>query len=112
MQELDEAEFDPASKLQLLAPLLVGISALAGVAVPLHRFAYPEKSSDGINISKLEPVNKAIELWKVRFADSQSLLVEHENISKPNLPLLWISEENEELDARIIRGIQNQGFFS
>ena len=68
------------------------------------------KSSDGINISKLEPVNKAIELWKVRFADSQSLLVEHENISKPNLPLLWISEENEELDARIIRGIQNQGF--
>lgn len=108
MQELDEAEFDPASK--LLAPLLVRISALAGVAVPLHRFAYPEKSSDGINISKLEPVNKAIELWKVRFADSQSLLVEHENISKPNLPLLWISEENEELDARIIRGIQNQGF--
>ena len=42
MQELDEAEFDPASK--LLAPLLVRISALAGVAVPLHRFAYPEKA--------------------------------------------------------------------
>ena len=108
MQELDEAEFDPASK--LLAPLLVRISALAGVAVPLHRFAYPEKSSDGINISKLEPVNKAIELWKVRFADSQSLLVEHENISKPNLPLLWISKKMRSLTLALSEAFRTKVF--
>ena len=50
-----------------LAPLLVKISALAGVAVPLHRFAYPDESEDGLELSKLEPVNQAIELWKIRF---------------------------------------------
>ena len=38
-----------------LAPLLVKISALAGV--DLHRF-YPDESEDGLELSKLEPSTK------------------------------------------------------
>lgn len=93
-----------------LAPLLVKIAALAGVAVPLHRFATPVLSSGGLELSNLEPSNQAIELWKIRFLDGQANLLETNQISKSDLPLLWLSNKEESLDAGIIRGIQNQGF--
>ena len=93
-----------------LAPLLVKISALAGVAVPLHRFAYPDESEDGLKLSKLEPVNQAIELWKIRFPDGEANLISSDEFTKADLPLLWIDKTDDEIDARIIRGAQNQGF--
>ena len=94
----------------MLAPLLVKMSALAGVAVPLHRFAFPEASADGIELASLAPSSQAIELWKIRFPDGPSQALTAEEITKPILPLLWVKQGDGDLDARIIRGIQNQGF--
>ena len=96
----------------LLAPFLVKISALAGVAVPLHRFAYPEESSDGINVTQLEPANAAMELWKIRFPDGVASIIHPDQITKSSLPILWVNGNAEDLDLRIIRGIQNDGFLA
>ena len=93
-----------------LAPLLVKLSALAGVAVPLNRFAFPRESSDGIEFPKLAPANQAVELWKARFLDGEAQAIRFEEISKATLPLLWIGEAKTELTVGIIRGIQNRGF--
>lgn len=93
-----------------LAPLLVKLSALAGVAVPLNRFASPRESSDGIEFPKLAPANQAVELWKARFLDGEAQAIRFEEISKATLPLLWIGEAKTELTVGIIRGIQNRGF--
>jgi ATP-binding cassette subfamily C protein LapB len=93
-----------------LAQLLVKISALAGVAVPHHRFAYPEVNSDGMELSKLEPINQAIELWKIRFADGQAREIDPIDLKKSDLPVLWFGELDGYIDIRIVRGIQNQGF--
>ena len=70
-----------------LAPLLVKLSALAGVAVPLNRFAFPRESSDGIEFPKLAPANQAVELWKARFLDGEAQAIRFEEISKATLPL-------------------------
>ena len=93
-----------------LAPLLVRISALAGFAVPLYRFSYPAETPEGIKLSKLEPVNQAVELWKARFANGRADIMEPGDISKSNLPLLWIAEEDGTPKVGIIRGIQNKNF--
>ena len=82
-----------------LAPLLVKIAALAGVAVPLHRFATPVLSSGGLELSNLDPSNQAIELWKIRFSDGQADLLETSEISKSDLPLLWLSNKEESLNC-------------
>ena len=101
-----------ASMANLLAPFLVKISALAGVAVPLHRFAYPEESSDGINVTQLDPANAAMELWKIRFPDGVASIIHPDQITKSSLPILWVNGNAEDLDLRIIRGIQNDGFLA
>ena len=94
----------------LLAPFLVRISALAGVAVPLYRFAYPAQSAEGLDLSNLEMANQAIELWKIRFPDGHAQIIEPGDVKKSNLPLLWIVEEGEGAQVRVIRGLQNNGF--
>lgn len=94
----------------VLAPLLVKISALMGVAVPLYRFAFSQANEDGVKLSNLDPLSQAIELWKVRFSDGSANLILPNNIKKSDLPLLWIGNNQEQIDARIVRGIQNQGF--
>lgn len=93
-----------------LAPLLVRISALAGVAVPAHRFAYPEKSDDGLELAQLESLHQAVALWKARFADGQARPLAASEATKSHLPLLWIAKAPSSFDARVIRGLQNQGF--
>ena len=107
------APVDPAPDMTVrqIAPLLVKISALSGVAVPLNRFSYSEENADGIALAKLEPENQAMELWKVRFPDGETRFIDHEEITKSDLPLLWLTNVEDGLDARIIRGIQNNGFF-
>ena len=93
-----------------LAPLLVRISALAGVAVPVHRFAYPEENDDGLELAQLESAQQAVALWKVRFSDGQARFLSPSEVTKSHLPLLWIAKTPANFDARIIRGLQNQGF--
>lgn len=110
-QPTKATELEAGNKVSsILAPLLVKLSALDSIAVPLHRFAFPEENSNGIQLSQLEPINQAIELWKIRFPDGTGSIIESEEIKKSELPLLWINEANKELEACIIRGIQNNGF--
>ena len=94
----------------ILAPLLVKISALAGIAVPVHRFSFPDESNDGIGLSQLGPASQAIELWKIRFPDGQAQDFNPQEINKSNLPFLWVCALDDGIDGRIIRGIQNQGY--
>lgn len=94
----------------LIAPFLVRLSALAGVAVPQFRFEFPEKNAEGIELSQLDPSSQAIALWKIRFPDGQAIETDPTEITKLDLPLFWVSEISEDLDLGIIRGIQNQGF--
>jgi ATP-binding cassette subfamily C protein LapB len=94
----------------ILAPLLVKISALSGIAVPVHRFSFPSESNDGIELSQLGPASQAIELWKIRFPDGQVQPLNPQEINKSNLPLLWVCTLDDGVDGRIIRGIQNQGY--
>ena len=49
-------------------------------------------------------------MWKIRFPDGPSQALTAEEIQTPILPLLWVKQGDGDLDARIIRGIQNQGF--
>lgn len=93
-----------------LAPLLVRISALARVAVPVHRFAFPETNADGVELAHLDPANQAIELWKSRFLDGDAFIIDITKVGKSDLPLLWVLRTGQGFEARIIRGIQNQGF--
>ena len=52
-------------------------------------------------MSKLEPVNQAIELWKIRFPDGEANLISSDKFTKADLPLLWIDKTNDEIDAQL-----------
>ncbi|ETN92817.1 RTX-I toxin determinant B [Gammaproteobacteria bacterium MOLA455] len=93
-----------------LVSLLVRIAGLAGVAVPVHRFTYAEKNTDGVELARLDVVERAIELWKLRFPDGEAKIVNTQSVSKSDLPVLWLQKDGS--DACIIRGIQNHGYLS
>lgn len=93
-----------------LASLLVRIAGLAGVAVPVHRFTYAETNTDGVELARLDVVEQAIELWKLRFPDGQANIVKMQSVSKSDLPVLWLQKDGS--DACIIRGIQNHGYLA
>lgn len=109
-QENKLEKLQGGSQAEVLAPLMVKISALAGIAVPVYRFAYLQENADGIEFSELYGVEFAIELWKTRFSDGNAQLLKIADIKKSDLPLLWIDDESGEFEARIVRGIQNNGF--
>ncbi len=95
-----------------LAPLLVRISALARVAVPVHRFAFPETNADGVELAHLDPANQAIELWKSRFLDGEAFIIDITKVGKPDLPLLWVLKTAQGFEAKIIRGFKIKGSWS
>ena len=95
-----------------LAPFLVRIAALAGIAVPLHRFAYPEQSEEGIELSKMGRLDRAVALWRLRFPDGAALEIAPDEVTKSDLPLLWLAAEENNADMRLIRGLQNKAFLA
>lgn len=106
----EEKRMGLEESVQVFAPFLVKIAALSGVAVPLHRFDYPEEGDIGVDFGQLEPVNQAILLWKARFKDGEVRLVSPAEIKKSDLPLLWVCESGNGVDVCIIRGVQHRGF--
>jgi hypothetical protein len=85
---------DPYQKIagdDALPRLLARLAALQGIAVPLHRFAYQEQTSEGVEISRLPLPERSMELWQTRFAEATIVELSVESIHKSHLPLLWFS---------------------
>ena len=102
---------DPYQKIagdDALPRLLARLAALQGIAVPLHRFAYQEQTSEGVEISRLPLPERSMELWQTRFAEATIVELSVESIHKSHLPLLWFSVDGSQV--KLVRGIQNQQF--
>ena len=93
---------------ETLAQLLSRLAALQGVAVPVHRFAYQEKTPEGVELERMPLIDRAMTLWQIRFAGAKVLRVPVASLEKRQLPMLWVSEEGS--DIKLIRGIQNQRY--
>jgi len=104
----DQDPYSGLSNNNSLASLLARIAGLAGVAVPLHRFSYPVNNEQGIELEQLDAVQRATELWMIRFPRGSAKVVKVENLNKSNLPALWLPGQGT--GARLIRGVTHQGF--
>ena len=92
-----------------LPRLLARLAALQGIAVPLHRFAYQEKTSEGVEVARLPLPERSMVLWQARFAEAIIAELSAESIRKSHLPLLWFSADGSP-QVMLVRGIQNQQF--
>ena len=61
-------------------------------------------------MAQLDAVSQITRLWNIRFLDGQARSIPHDKIAKGNLPLIWVRDDGNDLDIRIILGIQNKGF--
>ena len=93
---------DPA-----LSTLLSRLAALLGHAVPAHRFGMVEYSADGIELAELARDQKAIEMWRARFAGAPIHTPKVGDLERGSFPLLWISEDGQ--DVRLVRGRLSHG---
>ena len=75
----------------------------------MHRFTYPSENADGIELAQLDAVSQITRLWNIRFLDGQARSIPHDKIAKgTSVNLGW--DDGNDLDIRIILGIQKQGF--
>ena len=90
-----------------LASLLSRMAALLGHAVPSHRFGMVEHSQDGLELARLPRQQKAIEMWKARFANAPVRFLSPDELDRGSFPLLWIAADGQ--DVRLVRGRFSHG---
>jgi ATP-binding cassette subfamily C protein LapB len=90
-----------------LSSLLSRVAALLGHAVPSHRFGMVEYSQDGVELAQLPRQQKAIEMWKARFASAPVRVLRPDELDPGSFPLLWIAADGE--DLRLVRGRLSHG---
>jgi ATP-binding cassette subfamily C protein LapB len=90
-----------------LSLLLSRTAALLGHAVPLHRFGMVEHSQDGIELALLSRQQKAIEMWKARFAGAAICILRPDDLDAGSFPLLWIAADGQ--NVRLVRGRLSHG---
>jgi len=90
-----------------LSSLLSRLAALLGQAVPAHRFGMVEHSADGIELAQLPRQQKAIEMWKARFATGPMRVLRADQLDPGCFPLLWLAADGQEL--RLVRGRLSHG---
>ena len=90
-----------------LSGLLSRLAALLGHAVPSHRFGMVEHSQDGVELAQLPRQQKAIEMWKARFAGAPISVLRPDELDPGSFPLLWISADGQ--DVRLVRGRLSHG---
>jgi ATP-binding cassette, subfamily C, bacterial LapB len=80
---------------QSLATQLSRLAALLGHAVPVHRFAMQAQTSDGVDMSSLPRLQRAMEMWSARFPSGQVQLRTLESLQRRDFPLLWVSADSQ-----------------
>lgn len=90
-----------------LSLILARYASIKGIAVQRHRFDYPEATDEGAKFKDLKLVDRAESIWRLRFPFGRAELLTVEQIDKTVLPLLWISEDQE--DVFLVRGILSSG---
>jgi len=110
----NDPELSPAEALlmhdEALSVLLSRLAALLGHAVPSHRFGMVEHSADGVEMAQLPRQDKAIEMWKARFASAPTRTLRPDELDPGSFPLLWIAADGQ--DVRLVRGRLSHGAFS
>ena len=90
-----------------LSSLLSRMASLLGHAVPAHRFGMLEHSQDGVELAQLPRQQKAIEMWKARFAGAPISVLRPNELDPGSFPLLWLSANGKEV--RLVRGRLSHG---
>ncbi len=90
-----------------LSSLLSRLASLLGHAVPSHRFGMVEHSADGVELAQLPRPQKAIEMWKARFASAPVHVLRADELDPGSFPLLWIAADGQ--DLRLVRGRLSHG---
>ena len=73
------------------ADVLAAFSRLKGQSVPPYRFGSIQ--DDSIPLNKYSFGLKLIEMWKLRFPESEHQFIERDQIARTDFPLIWVSDE-------------------
>jgi ATP-binding cassette subfamily C protein LapB len=93
------SELDVSAK---VAHVLARIAALQGVAVPVHRFAYVNETSDGVSLNDLYGEALIIALWQHRFDAGTVVQTDIMTVAKGSFPLLWLADDDQ--TVLVVRG--------
>lgn len=80
-----------------LPVLLARLAALAGQAVPVHRFAMQQETHDGIAIDSLPLLQRAAACWQARFPAGEIRPRAARALERDDLPALWLARDGAQL---------------